>query len=108
MDGVLKLFNASIVAFSKNEIIIKRMDLRTLKQFLNSKALGDDSYISERYLKIEEFISKQHKLNSGKKFYAKYFTNEIIPSLKQLGPENKLEALEIVSENWLIHLEQDL
>ncbi|XWV25937.1 putative orfan [Tupanvirus soda lake] len=100
MMPILKSHNASIVALSTDEIIIEGIDLELLLKFMNSKPIGEDSFIAEKYLRVEEFKLVQHKLANGKKFYAKYYTNQMPPCLRQVDPNNKVEALEIVSKYW--------
>lgn len=90
--------NCNIVAVSNDEIIIKG-DNDTLKNYFYNNPIGDDSYIAKTYTKIEEFVVKQYTLKSNKSFYAKYITNKLIPIIRQIEPSDKLEALEIVSND---------
>ncbi|XWV24694.1 putative ORFan [Tupanvirus deep ocean] len=98
MIPLLKKHDATIVAFSTDEIILHNLALEHLMEFLNSKPIGDESFIAEKYLRVEEFKLVQHKLPNGKKFYAKYYTHDAPPCLRQVDPNNKIEALEIVSK----------
>lgn len=99
LETLIKQNNAKIISFSMDEIIIDGMNHEELLNFLRTSPLGKNSYIAEKYLKVDEFILKKYNLNSKKRFFVKYFTNNNIPSFKQLDPETKLECLELVMDD---------
>ena len=101
LTTLLKKHDAKIVSFSMDEIIVSGINKEILIDFLNSKPIGDNSLIAEKYLKVDEFTLKEHRLKCGKKFYVKYFTNnDQPPCLRNIDPQNKLDAIEMVIHNY--------
>lgn len=99
IQPIMKLFNATIVSFTMDEITIKELDYSTLISLLSysTTSLIGDTCLIKKYLRIEEFILQKHTLENGKFFYAKYYTDESIPSIKYVTPENKIAAIDIIN-----------
>lgn len=100
IEPIILFSNATIVSFTMDEITIKNLSYDKLMNYLALQANTGVMHIYKKYLRIEEFILEQHKLGNGKKFYAKYYTNNAIPSIKYISPDSKIEALHIVEEKW--------
>ncbi len=98
MQVILREANANVISLSTDEIIIEGLSTEVIFQHMNSKPIGNKSFIAEKYLHIEEFILKQHTLANGKNFYVKYHTNGSTPRLYSIDPVNKIEVFDIVNK----------
>lgn len=98
MTALLNFHQANIIAVLNDEIIIQGLSKLTLTHFVNSNPIKEYSYLVSNYLRIEEFKLKSHVLPNGKSFYVKYFTDNSPPSIKHVDPNDKLDAINIVSE----------